>query len=240
MNFTNELAVTTPYSNEPNGATKTGGTKTGSGKYTAPTPSKTGSSASGDTSSGKSAETKSKTPIGAIVGGAIGGVAVIFGILLGIWLYRRNHKKNQAPPATALPPGTDYPPPSYAGKSELASTSINPVLGPTSPGQRKPVPVPSPVPSHASVYPITQEKPNEMETPPPPSRSEVSGINGASPYQNPQQQYQHNTYEMQGRDPNQHYEMQNTPRNPHHEMDGMAPNMNSGPVYEMPGQHGWR
>lgn len=66
----------------------------------------------------------------------------------------------------------------------------------------------------------------------PPSRSEVSGVSGVAP--SPQQHQPYQPY------PHNAYEMHNSPAYQQHEMDGMAPNMNSGPVYEMQGQNGWR
>lgn len=81
-------------------------------------------------------------------------------------------------------------------------------------------------PIHSDVSPVIQEKPSEMASPAAPNRSEVPGTTNAAELQ-PGQVLPGRNHEVHGNS------------QPGHELEGLGANMNSGPVYEMPGHHGW-
>ena len=61
----------------------------------------------GKSKNNENVSSSSKTPIGAIVGGVVGGVAVIVILGIGIWLCQKRRRKSQpgmAPPMTKIEP----------------------------------------------------------------------------------------------------------------------------------------
>ncbi|KAN0095990.1 hypothetical protein V8E51_014795 [Hyaloscypha variabilis] len=86
---------------------------------TTPTPSPTPVIFSTTSTSASSTPTpthnSSSTPVGAIVGGTIGGVAVLIAIAFGIFFILRSRKKNNAPPSSEMQQGQFSPQSPTAG-----------------------------------------------------------------------------------------------------------------------------
>jgi hypothetical protein len=95
---------------------------------TEPEPSETESSGGG-----------SSTPVGAIVGGSIGGFVALSLVVLGaFWLWRRNKNKNAAQPSPQQPPATaasSMPPPGPYGDTVPPMAQHYPKSDVTSPTQ---------------------------------------------------------------------------------------------------------
>ncbi|KPM34600.1 hypothetical protein AK830_g11977 [Neonectria ditissima] len=63
---------------------------------------------------------KHKTPIGAIIGGAVGGLLVLVLLILGILCLRRRNNKKHKETAAPPPPPTGYPPPDQQAYNQAA------------------------------------------------------------------------------------------------------------------------
>ena len=104
------------------------------------TSSTTSSASTTTTSSSGGGGSGSSTPTGAIVGGVVGGVAVISLVGFGIWfLRRRQKKKNTAPPAAGAAPMQQHgaPPPGYDPKTQSYYNYNQAGAQPYPPGQQQ-------------------------------------------------------------------------------------------------------
>lgn len=121
----------------------------------------------------------SHVPIGAIAGGAVGAVILIVLILIGGWRYRRRYGPRHPAPISAGTGGNSSPPQDTYdyGKAELASTSVKPVKSSI---LRKAVPVKE---NEETVSPIEHTGVNELQSPPPPIRTEKLGTTNVAEMQ---------------------------------------------------------
>ncbi|KAM3498222.1 hypothetical protein MY10362_008440 [Beauveria mimosiformis] len=182
--------VATSYSGEVNPQTYTRYTVTGtsasgtskSGSATgapSPTSSRTSTTTTSSTSTPQpTSENKSSTPVGAIVGGVVGGVGALALIGIGILLFLRNKKKDnaqQSPPAPLMsqpqtggapPPQQQYAYPDAANAAYSTSPSATGAYYP--PQQQSPQQQGSPDPRYSyqpSVSPATSYAPQPYGQP---------------------------------------------------------------------------
>ena len=212
-----------------------GASKTATGKNTIPTKtsSSTGNgagSSAGSTSNPSSGQTSGghSVPIGAIAGGAAGAIVLIILLLFAVCRYRRRRRYRGPGFGVAGPAGAggySSPPPDRFdyGKTELASTSMNPVHSPI---LRKPTPVIGE--REQPVSPIEDRGLNELQSPSAPNRTETGTTNAA---------------EMQGgaRDPVEVQNLQRPTRSemPDRNLEALEMSATSGP-FELNGHQVWR
>ncbi|KAK1832154.1 hypothetical protein QBC39DRAFT_75804 [Podospora conica] len=101
------------------------------------------------TSHTPAASSSSSTPIGAIVGGVVGGVAVLALIAFGIFfIIRRNKKPDPPTPSPIAPETVQHPPPSSFPNPSPGPANLSPSPGPTN---LSPSPTVGSKPGHQSV-----------------------------------------------------------------------------------------
>jgi len=187
-------------------------------------------------------------PLGAIIGGAAGGVIFIIFILVAGWRYRRKRLPRQPPF-----PMQQYTPPvnnniNQPGKAELAGTSMfsasklsqNPSLSEPTPTMSIVSPV-SPMEEKANPLPAGRLE-MEAQYAALPGRTEMEAQNRheVPSRPNPQELHpEHARYEVQGQPHAQElgssaprYEVQGSNQHPF-EVPALSANMNSGPYYEL-------
>ena len=185
-------------------------------------------------------------PLGAIIGGAAGGIIVIICILVAGWRYRRKRLPRQPPfPMQQYNPHVNNSI-NQPGKAELAGTStfsgsksskptpsMN-IVSPVSPMEEKVNPLPAGRLEMEAQYAVL------------PGRTEMEARNRSNvpTRRTPQELHsEHARYEVQGQPHAQElanaaprYEVQGSNRHPV-EVPGFSANMNSGPYYELEGPY---
>lgn len=105
------------------------------------------------------------TPVGAIVGGVVGGLAIIALVILGIFFYRRKKPTNMPPVEQIISPTTQPPhqpphQPSFSSPPVYNAQTSNPAWLPASPSPSSPTY--SPAGMHYQNMPSTSPQPEQF------------------------------------------------------------------------------